>query len=146
MSLTTGGFPDVSTARTRSDFEFLFNSNARTVVRIRYYDTESGNYGASDEEPIPDRDEIQLNLQGISTDAAGRAAFGLSVAGSVYHAYAKHDEDIKVTDLFEYNGTRYKVENLNKSNKMGETITDDFDIVFQEFDMVQISTSTTYVQ
>ena len=146
MALTTGNFPDITTAQARSDYSFLFKANARTVVRIRSFDTEAGNYGADDEVYAEDRTTIQLNLQGISSDAADRAKLGLSVAGSVFHAYALYDEDIKVTDIFEFNGTRYKIENLNKSNKMGESITNNFDIVFQEFDLVQISTSTTYIQ
>lgn len=131
--ITSGNFPDVSAETVRSDFTFLFDANKQQVTRIRNVDTESGNYGAWDEETTEDRTVIWLNIQGISSDYAERAKFGLSVAGSVFHAYAKYNEDIQVTDIFEFNNTKYKVQNHNKSYKDGV-------VVFQEFDLVQTAT------
>jgi len=144
MALTNGSFPDISIDRARSDYEFLFKTNARTIIKLRSDNTEAGNYGADDEVSVPNRIPTQLNIMGISSDFAERAKFGLSVAGSIYHAYALYTEDILVTDFFEFNGTKFKVMNLNKANKNSLPTQTFTEVVFQEFDLVQISTSSNY--
>lgn len=87
---------------------------------------------------------IWLNIQGVSSHGYERQRQGLVSHGSVYHAYALHNEDIGPDDLIVFikgfrgdnigsdeAGTEFVAKNHNKSIYNGF-------VAFQEFDLVQV--------
>lgn len=119
---------DVSVTRMREDFEKIFLANTQTVTLIRDSYVDAGNYGQVGVDNTREEREIELNIQGISSDSYRREKYGLDSAASILHAYAKFDEDIQNNDIILIDSIEYFVINMNKSYKDGQ-------VAFQEFDL-----------
>lgn len=135
MFATTPPIPDVSLARIRSDFGFLFPTNKITVTLLKYDTPLAGNYGSIGEEYDAIESTIEINIQGNGTGQYSREEWGIDSTSKSWHCYVKYDVDVANDDRVIWNGTRFIVKNANKSTKDGN-------IAFIEFDLVGIDKDT----
>ena len=121
--------PDIEVQDLREDFALIFEKNKIDATIVRQSEPEAGNYGYDDETAIPTTSEIQVNIQGISSQSYDRVVQGLITKGSVFRAYVKHSTILRNDDRIRWAGIIFVIKNWNESFKDGQ-------VAFQEFDLI----------
>jgi len=137
------GVPDLDIEDVREDFLYIWSKNIVVVDLLRDVNPQGGDYFIAAEARGTTRTQIQLNIQGVMSNAYKRAVQGITTTDEDIKAYALYTTDIQETDLIEFrtdyavgtiqikSGERFRIENYNKSSYAGQ-------VAFKEFTLKRI--------
>jgi len=91
--------------RAQEDFNSIFDANTLEVELIRTTEVdepESGDFFGTKTRPKIHRKRIKLFVTAQSTDAYKRREHGIVTNDATFQAFAKHNEDIRNSDLVKF--------------------------------------------